>query len=186
MVAKRTSDGATKDAGGKRQQTLAATLAAPRAPRAAPVEVVAQAAYLDQEYTHDLEQAVDSYRLNWADKCMQKSDYNEGGVGREDVDLDGRGLRLVHAFADAAELATARGQELPPNFLEDLVLVLRNDSVHLRSHVSRAAHAALMAYLTAHPYAQLRHYSAAESGAKGKPRPHVLLSPTSAWTPIVE
>lgn len=180
MAPKRASGVRSPGSSGKKQQTIMGSFQASK-PKLAPTEVIASMPELSVEHTSELEQAVDAYCLSWAEKCGQKSNYHDG-INREDVDLDSRGLHLVRAFVDAAQLASSRDQTVSNGkFLDKLVLVMRNDVVHQSSHVSRAAHAALMSYLSAFPYAQVKRYPT-EGSAPGQP--YLLINPAVVWIPL--
>lgn len=105
-----------------------------------------------------------------------------GGAAREDIDLDFRGMQFISTFNNATQLAAAQGVSMPPQFLEALVLIIRNDVVHQNTHVSRAAHASLMAYFKIRPYAKLGHYTSAAGNSKQTP--FVSTSGTNVWLPM--
>lgn len=106
-----------------------------------------------------------------------------GGAAREDIDLDFRGMQFIVAFNNAMQLAAAQGVSMPPQFLEALVLIMRNDVVHQNTHVSRAAHASLMAYFKIRPYVKLGHYTSA-AGDSQQQTPFVSTSGPNVWLPM--
>ena len=186
MVAgrKRASPAGPAAAGKKTKQTSIAVSMQARAPAAQlVVEVAAVAAPpLGHSLGQELEMCGDRYQKDWGLKCIQQSNLEAGGAARHDVNLDGRGMAAVAAFAHAARLAAARGAVVDPAALELLVLIMRNDSVHSRSHVSRAAHAALSAHLAARPYARLGRHPEGEGPYAGCP--YVITDRSSAWVPL--
>jgi hypothetical protein len=175
---------------GKKQQSLKNSFmnAAKVSPGPAPIDVAnTNLPVLGQGQIQDMEAAFDNYCHSWGEKCRKESNMTRGGAAREDIDLDFRGMQFISTFNNAMHLAAAQGVSLPPQFLEALVLILRNDVVHQNTHVSRAAHAALMAYFKIRPYVKLGTYSAAGAGAsasKQQPVPFVSTSGISAWLPM--
>ena len=176
--------GAAKDpASGKRkQQSLKSSFArATTSPAALPAHVQAQAPLtLSAAQTADLDSSFERYCQSWGEKCAKESNRTRGGAARDDVDLDARGMHVITTFQRAAEVAAAQGVAVPSLYVEALVLIVRNDIVHQTSHVSKSAHAALMAYVHSRPYAKLAHYS----GAAGDP--YVITTPANVWLPLEE
>lgn len=105
-----------------------------------------------------------------------------GGAARDDIDLDFRGMQFISVFKNAMQLAAAQGVSMPPQFLEALVLIMRNDVIHQNTHVSRAAHASLMAYFKIRPYVKLGHYSSAAGNSNQTP--FVSTSAPNVWLPV--
>ncbi len=173
----------------KKQQSLKTsfTNAANAAPALAPIDVAnSNLPLLSQVQAQDMESALDNYCHSWGEKCHKESNLTRGGAAREDIDLDFRGMIFISAFNNAMALAAAQGVSMPPQFVEALVLIMRNDVIHQNTHVSRAAHATLMAYFKIRPYVKLGHYSTAgpRGSTKKKQTPFVSSSGQNVWLPM--
>lgn len=134
----------------------------------------------------ELEAARETYLAKWGEACdahhrRQLTRGKQAEAIPDETDLDSKALHFVNAFLHVMRMALACDAAIPSQFLDCLVLVVRNDPLHKRIHASQLAHDALIMYVQARGYAKVQN---AEGDDCSQPR--LLINNTAAWLPLSE
>ena len=161
------------------------------------IDIQSTPEYLPQAFTVDLQSALDAYQDQWIqksaanDRKMSFLEHCPVGFSKENVDLDGFGLRYVEQFRQAATIAMARGEHLENKYIEGLALVVRNDKLHRARHVSHAAIGELHASLDHWPFAEVQPCGEADRkyGCEVSDSDQflcIITTRSAAWIPLEE
>ena len=186
------SRGSKGESGGKRKRQTVLDSLLNNLPSAPPqveqvVGKVEMANALTPTQLQELEAARETYLAKWAESCdAQHQKHLTRGKQQpqstpDETDLDAKALHFVNAFVHIMKIALACDAAIPTEFVECLVLVVRNDRLHRRVHASQLAHDALLKYVQAKGYTKLCNVEKDDSSP-----PMLLINNMAAWVPLSE
>jgi hypothetical protein len=178
---KRLSD-AGKVSGGKKQKGIQAAFKAGQSNKTTTIQLEQEfkKKQLDVHLVQSVRQAADKYKKQWSQKCSFQRRRDTGNNTDGDGDLDASGLKFLEAFRHTLNDIEARNCAVDQNILDTLILVIRNDSVHVHGLVSRQAFSLLRTYLHKVPFAWTQRNDNDDANAQ----PIVVNCYDAAWMPL--
>lgn len=179
---KRVSD-AREVSSGKKQKGIQAAFKAGQSNKITTIQLEQEfkKKQLDVHLVQTVRQAADKYKKEWSQKCSFQRRRDTGNNTDGDGDLDASGLKFLEAFRHTLNDIEARDCAVDQNILDTLILVIRNDSVHVHGLVSRQAFSLLRTYLHKVPFAWTQQNDANDGG---NAQPIVVNCYDAAWMPL--